>query len=160
MYCPSGNATDPIWIVLASCDRISSWTPLKPQHIYIYIYIKYVGSLSIISTDNWSKNYIIHDLVWWQVEQERFAWFVINSDDGCQWIAVEKGFDNLVKSQAGSPEPNYLLSVSQLVIGWKISYVYFWLFEKCVQVLSNLVIWNQKELEMYNKTNWFLLYFR
>ena len=32
MYCPAGNATDPIWKVLASSDRISSWTPLKPQH--------------------------------------------------------------------------------------------------------------------------------
>ena len=32
MHCPSGNATDPIWRVLASSDRISSWTPLKPQH--------------------------------------------------------------------------------------------------------------------------------
>ena len=27
-----GNATEPIWRVLASSDRISSWTPLKPQH--------------------------------------------------------------------------------------------------------------------------------
>ena len=27
-----GNATDPIWRVLASSDRISSWTPLKSQH--------------------------------------------------------------------------------------------------------------------------------
>ena len=32
MYCPGGNATDPIWRVLVSCDGISSWTPLKPQH--------------------------------------------------------------------------------------------------------------------------------
>ena len=32
MYCPSGNATDPIWRVLASSDSISSWTPFKPQH--------------------------------------------------------------------------------------------------------------------------------
>ena len=30
--CSGGNATDPIWRVLASSDRISSWTPLKPQH--------------------------------------------------------------------------------------------------------------------------------
>ena len=30
--CPAGNATDPIWRVLASSDGISSWTPLKPQH--------------------------------------------------------------------------------------------------------------------------------
>ena len=29
---PDGNATDPIWRVLASSDGISSWTPLKPQH--------------------------------------------------------------------------------------------------------------------------------
>ena len=27
-----GNATDPIWRVLASSLVISSWTPLKPQH--------------------------------------------------------------------------------------------------------------------------------
>ena len=32
MHCPAGNATDPIWRVLASSDTISSWTPLKPQH--------------------------------------------------------------------------------------------------------------------------------
>ena len=32
MYCPGGNATDPIWRVLASSLGISSWTPLKPQH--------------------------------------------------------------------------------------------------------------------------------
>ena len=32
MHCPDGNATDPIWRVLASSDGISSWTPLKPQH--------------------------------------------------------------------------------------------------------------------------------
>ena len=32
MYCPAGNATDPIWRVLAFSDKISSWTPLKPQH--------------------------------------------------------------------------------------------------------------------------------
>ena len=32
VHCPGGNATDPIWKVLASSDGISSWTPLKPQH--------------------------------------------------------------------------------------------------------------------------------
>ena len=32
MHCLGGNATDPIWRVLASSDGISSWTPLKPQH--------------------------------------------------------------------------------------------------------------------------------
>ena len=32
MHCPAGNATDPIWRVLASSYRISSWTPLKPQN--------------------------------------------------------------------------------------------------------------------------------
>ena len=32
VYCPGGNATYPIWRVLASSDGISSWTPLKPQH--------------------------------------------------------------------------------------------------------------------------------
>ena len=31
-YCPSGNATDSVWRVLASSDGISSWTSLKPQH--------------------------------------------------------------------------------------------------------------------------------
>ena len=30
-HCPGGNATDPIWRVLASSDEISSWTPLKSQ---------------------------------------------------------------------------------------------------------------------------------
>ena len=28
MHCPAGNATEPIWRVLASSDGISSWTPL------------------------------------------------------------------------------------------------------------------------------------
>ena len=32
MQCPGGNATDPIWRVLVSSDRISFGTPLKPQH--------------------------------------------------------------------------------------------------------------------------------
>ena len=32
VHCPAGNATDPIWRVLASADGISSWSPLKPQH--------------------------------------------------------------------------------------------------------------------------------
>ena len=32
VHCPAGNATDPIWRVLASSLGISSWTPLKPQH--------------------------------------------------------------------------------------------------------------------------------
>ena len=32
MHCPRGNATDPIWRVLASSQGISFWTPLKPQH--------------------------------------------------------------------------------------------------------------------------------
>ena len=32
VHYPGGNATGPIWKVLASSDRISSWTPLKPQH--------------------------------------------------------------------------------------------------------------------------------
>ena len=32
MHCPSGNASDMIWRVLASSDRISFWIPLKPQH--------------------------------------------------------------------------------------------------------------------------------
>ena len=30
--CPGGNATDSISRVLASSDKIFSWTPLKPQH--------------------------------------------------------------------------------------------------------------------------------
>ena len=30
MYSPSGNTTHPIWRVLASSERISSWTPSKP----------------------------------------------------------------------------------------------------------------------------------
>ena len=32
VHCPAGNATEPIWRVLASSEGISSWTPLKPQH--------------------------------------------------------------------------------------------------------------------------------
>ena len=32
MHCPSGNAAELIWRVLASSDRISSWIPLKPQY--------------------------------------------------------------------------------------------------------------------------------
>ena len=33
VHCSGRNATDSIWRVLASSDKISSWTPLKPQHI-------------------------------------------------------------------------------------------------------------------------------
>ena len=32
VHCLGGNATDPIWRVVASSDWVSSWTPLKPQH--------------------------------------------------------------------------------------------------------------------------------
>ena len=32
VHCPAGNATDPIWRVLAFSDGISCWTILKPQH--------------------------------------------------------------------------------------------------------------------------------
>ena len=32
VHCTGGNATDPIWSVLASFDGIYSWTPLKAQH--------------------------------------------------------------------------------------------------------------------------------
>ena len=32
MHCPAGNATDPIWRVMASSDGMTSWTPLKPPH--------------------------------------------------------------------------------------------------------------------------------
>ena len=32
VHCPGGNATDPIWRVLASSQGISLLTPLKPQH--------------------------------------------------------------------------------------------------------------------------------
>ena len=32
VHCPGGNATDPIWRVLAASDAISSWTPLKLQY--------------------------------------------------------------------------------------------------------------------------------
>ena len=32
VYCPGGNATEPIWRVLTSSDGISSWALLKPQH--------------------------------------------------------------------------------------------------------------------------------
>ena len=32
VHCPAGNATDPIWRVLASFQGISCWPPLKPQH--------------------------------------------------------------------------------------------------------------------------------
>ena len=32
VHCPGGNATDPIWRVLASSGGISCWNLLKPQH--------------------------------------------------------------------------------------------------------------------------------
>ena len=32
VHCPAGDATGPIWRVLACSDGVSSWTPLKPQH--------------------------------------------------------------------------------------------------------------------------------
>ena len=35
VYSSGGNATDPIWIVLASSYGISSWTPLKPQIVFL-----------------------------------------------------------------------------------------------------------------------------
>ena len=38
MYCPGGNVTNPILRVLASCNGISSWTPLKPQHSNLTIW--------------------------------------------------------------------------------------------------------------------------
>ena len=41
MYCPAGNSTDPIWRVLVSSDGISSWTPLKPQHIPSWLSVKW-----------------------------------------------------------------------------------------------------------------------
>ena len=34
MHCPGGNATDPIWRVLAFSDGISSWIPLNRPHSY------------------------------------------------------------------------------------------------------------------------------
>ena len=36
MYSPGGNATEPIWRVLASSQGISYWTPLKPQHFVTF----------------------------------------------------------------------------------------------------------------------------
>ena len=36
VHCPGGNATEPIWRVLASSDGILSWTHLKPQRSYPY----------------------------------------------------------------------------------------------------------------------------
>ena len=36
VHCPGGNATEPISRVLVFSDRISSWTPLKPQHSNCY----------------------------------------------------------------------------------------------------------------------------
>ena len=33
VHCTYVNTTDPIWRMLASSDGITSWTPLKPQHI-------------------------------------------------------------------------------------------------------------------------------
>ena len=45
--CPGGNATDPIWRVLASSIGISSRTPLKPQH------------------SNPNPNHLAHQLVYW-----------------------------------------------------------------------------------------------
>ena len=32
VHCPGGNATDPIWRVLASSDGFPPWTHLNPQH--------------------------------------------------------------------------------------------------------------------------------
>ena len=40
MHCPGRNATDPIWRVLASSDRISSWTHKKPQHSTLTLTLK------------------------------------------------------------------------------------------------------------------------
>ena len=39
MHCPGGNATKPIWRVLASSDRISSWTPLNLNIVFLVDYL-------------------------------------------------------------------------------------------------------------------------
>ena len=49
MYCPRGNATDPIWRVLASSDGISSWTPLKPQHSNPNLLVNQLWSIDFLT---------------------------------------------------------------------------------------------------------------
>ena len=51
VHCPGGNATGPIWRVVASSDGISSWTPLKPQHSN--------PNLSPLANKLWSIDFLI-----------------------------------------------------------------------------------------------------
>ena len=48
VHCPGGNATDPIWRVLASSRGISSWTPLKPQHSNPYPNLNSFGQSTVV----------------------------------------------------------------------------------------------------------------
>ena len=50
VHCPGGNATDPIWRVLASSNRISSWTPLKPQHSNPNLLANQLWSIDFLTT--------------------------------------------------------------------------------------------------------------
>ena len=53
MYCPGGNATEPIWRVLASSDGISSWIPLKPQ------YSNPNSNINCLANQLWSIDFLI-----------------------------------------------------------------------------------------------------
>ena len=56
MYCPGGNATDPIWRVLASSHGISSWTLLKPQHsIPCWLSVQCMYIMPVLSKKGSSK---------------------------------------------------------------------------------------------------------
>ena len=44
MYCTGGNATEPIWRVLASSDGISYWTPLNLNIVTLILTLSHINS--------------------------------------------------------------------------------------------------------------------
>ena len=50
VYCPDGNATDPIWRVLASSLGISSWTPLNLNIVTL--------SLTLLANQHWCIDFL------------------------------------------------------------------------------------------------------
>ena len=49
VHCLGGNATDPIWRVLASSDAISSWTPLKLDIVTLTLTLWPINSTTLTS---------------------------------------------------------------------------------------------------------------
>ena len=67
LHCPGGNATGPIWRVLASSDQISSWTPLKPNIAHYPSLTAFLESLIPLKNwclihARWSKSNLKHSI--------------------------------------------------------------------------------------------------